>query len=479
MEDNPEYIALMAEESALSRALDSISMEMSRVRGSFRTDTLNREANTVAILQMEEKMFEMRNDMARLAGRINVIEQEWIMKSFEDGVAETTEPDTLESPMAETLLANLVYNKYFELNLSPEQLDELRQAQDSEREIGALTVAYIDRHLSLRELSAQYDSVATQSVADSLKADFDVVTNESVAIDELIARQWGAIFDSKSYVYNYLMDKENNSELLEKYEAGMERTRQAQARWQGVYASDAIVNYILQKRLITDCEIALAEDMHNAPALDSLRQVRKAIPDVRELELAPVSLRERLFLDYSDIAIGESPYDARNPIPEVKVYPKGVIYRVLLGAFSSPQQPSVFKGVSPLAVCKFDDGKFRYFAGGFATDSTANVAVESMRERGFKAPQAVVWMDGLYFNPADTEESDSRFFRVELSGVDELTDGVREVVGTVAGDKPIVHGEGMFIVGPLDDALTATRLRTALDGLDPDMDVTIAEILPE
>jgi hypothetical protein len=477
LEDDPEYRRLTEQEALLSRASDSLSAGMNSIRRSLRSDTENRAANSAAILRMEEEMFDMRGRMAHLAGRINTIEQEWILRSLESGVADDAETGMPASPVQEYQFANLVYNAWFEQNLPPDELSELRQAQNSENEITTLTADYSRKIKALQELAEKYHSSATQARADSLKADFEALASGINALDARIAGQWSAIFDSKSYIYNYLMDKGNLVGLLEKYENEMEKLRQSQAHWQGVYASDAIVNYTLQKRLITDCEMWLAVETRNMMALDSLKKVWAALPNVEGLELPVVALRERLFLDYADIKAGAaSPYNSRNPIPEVKIYPKGIIYRVRLGAFSTPQQPSLFRNVSPLAVQKGPDGKFRYFAGGFTTEQGVNDAVEHMRRHGFKAPQAVAWMDGVYINLTDGKGLGDGFYRVEISGVHELSPEIREIIRTVTEGKPIVRGADMFIVGPLDNALVAARLRAALENRDPGMEMKLSEI---
>ncbi len=472
LENNPEYRRLVGEEGKLARMSDSISESMNSIRRSFRTDTLNRAANSAAILRMESEMFDIRNRMARLAGQINSMEQEWIMQSLDSGDPADTIPAG-----EERTVANLVYNSYFDRSLGPDNVRELRAAQHAESDVPPLIEQYYENNDRLMMLKFAYDISIMAGTADSIRTRFDSLARVNAGVDRLIARTWSTVFDNKSYCYNLLMDKNNRTDLLEQFAGDMERLRQAQAEWQGVYASDIIVNYFLQKKLITDYEIKLAANLKNQPALDSLKRVQAALPHIDALDLPPVRLRERLFLDYEDIKIeSSSPYNSKNPIPDVKIYPKGVIYRVLLGTYSSVQQPSVFKNVTPLSVDKGPDGKYRYFAGGFPADTTINAVVEQMKQRGFKSPQPVAWMDGVYINLETGKGLGSGFYRVELSGVQELTPEVREVIRTVTNGKTIVRGEGMFIVGPLDDGAEAARLRAALDRRDPEMEIKLSEI---
>lgn len=477
LDSNPEYRALVAQEESLSRMSDSISRSMDNIRRAFRTDTGNRSALTASILRMEEEMFDIRNRQARVTGQINAIEQEWILRSLDSDPAAGIATDSLSARAEERQVANLVYNSYFDLNLRPEDCRDLRGAQEKEAALPEMIAQYSDNHGRLRILRHAYNLSIMADTADSIKTRFDSLSLVNRELDRRISSDWGAVFDNKSYAYNFLMDKNNRSDLLQRYEDDLGRVRAELAEVRGTYMSDAIAAYALQKQLITDYEIMLAQELGNDGAADSLATARAAIPRIDALGIEPVVLRERLFLDYSDITLHTAPqYSSRNPIPEVEVYPKGVIYRVLLGTYSSAQQPSVFRNVAPIAVRKGPDNKYRYFAGGFPSDSTVNAAVEQMRSRGFKKPEPVVWMDGVYVNLATGQGIEKHFYRIELSGVHELTAEVREIIRTVTGGKDIVRAGDLFVVSPLDNAAEAVRLRTALERRDPEMDVKISAI---
>jgi hypothetical protein len=308
--------------------------------------------------------------------------------------------------------------------------------------------------------ASDYDGAGSAAAADSLKGLFDERARENSLLEERIGREWGAIFDNKSYLYNLLADKRNRSDMLTRYEEGLAGVREQ--RSERYAAPAAIVDYVLQKRMLTDYETSLAGELGNSAALDSLRRAAEGLTRMEELAgLGPVELKERLFLDYGDIAIGTTPYGADNPIPEVAVWPRGIIYRVQVGNFASRQSPSVFRGASPLSVEITPEGRYRYYAGGFPSDSLATAAVEQLRRAGFRSPSAVVWMDGVRIDPE--AEGEEKIYRVELSGVEELPDEVRDAIAREeAGD--IVRGEGSFVVTPLD-AATAVRLRTDLEAL--------------
>jgi hypothetical protein len=475
LESNDTYRELLTREKNLTHTLDSVSRAMSGVREAFRLDTTNRRGLSNLILQIEEEMFEIRNRQARLVGQINSIEQDWILESLAQGAVTEEDVAPLED---EAAVANLVYNSYFGRNLSEADYRDLVGAQQKETAIPPLVTEYRDNHHRLSELSAAYNLAVEASTADSIKRSFDSLVNVNADLDRQIALAWSLVFDNKSYLYNLLADKNNRTDLLEQYSAELVKVRDGQAIWSGRYASDAIATYVLQKLLITDYEIVLARELGIEPALDSLQKVRSALPLIANLELGEVApIKERLFIDYQDITRhASSPYNSAHPIPEVKVYSRGVVYRVLLGDFSSEQQPSIFRNVAPLAVEKGSDGRYRYFAGGFPSDSTVRAAVEQMRRVGFKKPEPVVWMDGIYVNLAAPTAAEGRFFRVEMSGVGELSDEVKTLIATLTDGVDILRAGENFVVGPLDDVGQTLRLRTALDGRQADLELKVVEI---
>jgi hypothetical protein len=472
LEENAEYRALIEEESGLVKSADSLAVEISSLRGLLRVDTLGRAANSAAIVRMEEQGFEIRSRMARLASRINTIEQEWILASL------AGEPTDDTPPQGDASQVEI---------LSPEQLAELHDAQRAERELPPLFERYRENRTLLGTLADEYERATTQPEADSLGGLFGDLSVESEAMERRIGDEWGMIFDSKSYIYNLLADKQNRSDLLESFERGMERVREEQSRH--TEAPTAIVNYVLQKRMLTAYELTMAEATGNSAAADSLRRAATQIPAPESLaDLTPVELKERLFLDYSDIKIGGSPYNSSNPIPEVAVWPKGVIWRVFVGNFATRQSPSIFRNAHPIAVETGDDNRFKYFIGGFPTDSLANKAVEQLRKAGFRSPSAVVWMDGVYIDPEDADETT---YRIEISGVEELSPETREIIASATAKNPdesteetatrakaeIVRAAGLFLITPLD-APEAVRLRTALEAhkaTQPEMEIRLSK----
>jgi hypothetical protein len=478
LEGHAEYRALLTEEAALVRRADSLAGEIASLRGRLRTDTLGRAAISAAIVGMEERGFEMRSSIARLASRINTIEQEWILANLA-GAAGTAIADstdrTTTPPFGHTSLQkegkatrNGAFRAWFETGLSAEQSAELGAARRAEAEVPSLVDLYKNEHARLASLARAYNAATAQAPADSILTRFNALGAESRALLERIAAAWAAAFDSKSYIYNLLADKNNHAPMLRRFEEGLERMREQRPAAESSGAPDPLIEWTLGRRMLADYEAALAAELGDGAAADSLRAVAAALPGPLALTgLEPVTLTERLFIEYADVKVGGSPYNASNPIPDVVVWPRGVMWRVLVGNFTQRQSPSVFRGASPLAVLQGEDKRYRYFAGGFPTDSLAGAAVERLRKAGFRAPAAVVWVDGVYIDPA--ADDPAKVYRVEIAGTGELPAAVREKVqeSTAGSGVDIVRGPQGFMVTPLD-AATALRLRTALDNLRTD-----------
>jgi hypothetical protein len=483
LEGHVEYRRLVDEERSLVRLSDSLSRSMTELRRDFRTDTLNRAANSAALLTMEEASFDLRGRMAHLAERINAIEQEWILANLHSGDetgGEGTVDDVWEdSP--ELMPANLVYSSFFERELKPAELVELRKAQVAERETEALVAACRENIEQMRTLAAEYDRAATEAEANKIKERFDALAGTLGELDRRTGESWVMIFDSKSYIYNLIAEKRGYDDMLEEWTRGLDRMREQQLGAQGRVASLSVADYYIQKPLLLAYETALAEAIGNRAALDSLKPAAKAFPGNTILEtLAPVRFRERSFIEYGDIKGGRSTlYSARNPIPEVRVYPRGIVWRVLLGTFSAAQSPSVFRNMTPLAVEKGADGKYRYFAGGFRTEDEATAAVEKMRRAGFRKPEVVVWMDGVYFNPAAEDAGGHEdFYRLELSGVKELSSAMMSAVKSASAGAEVVHGAEGPVITPLAGR-AARALRISLEaaaGADGAMSIKIVAI---
>lgn len=354
----------------------------------------------------------------------------------------------------------LVDDDWFVNNLTASQLAELRSAQSRESEMPAMVDGWRANHAARVEMAKRYVAAPTEEAAGMARAHFDSLTLAGDSLEVRAAAVWASVFDSKSYLYNLAADKTNSSGLLNLFAASMSHLRERRA---ALGDANLLIDYALQKRMMTSFEAALATQTGNLMAADSLRKL--VLPSADSMaKLGPVELRERLFLDYGDVAIGRSPYSSSKPIPELKVWPRGIIYRVMLGVFSARQPVGIFRGAWPLAVERGEDNKYRYYAGGFATAAQARQAVARLQKAGFRAPAVAVWMDGVLVEGAPGE----KIYRVELAG--ELPGEIR----AMAPQAEIVRAEGGDLIVTGLDAEAAEKIRAALE-IFPDLEARLSK----
>lgn len=484
LEGNTEYRRLIAEETAFVGRADSISAGMRELRANFRTDTLRRAENSAALLRMEEESFDIRTQMAHLAGRINAIEQDWILNSLRVENAPGGAPSGGQIAAIESRTTSvLVDSPFFAENLSPEQLAELRAAQKAEREIPVFVAQYKANHRKIKELTSLYYAAKTEAEAEKIRLGVDELVDANSALDARIDETWSTIFDSKGYIYNLTAEKQRLGELTGLWTRNLQAIRDRSLDLRNRCASRSVLDYSIAKPLLVFYEIELAQTIGNEAAADSLLSVGAAlaVPATLAAELSPVRLRERSFIEYADaVQGGRTPvYSARNPVPDLAVHARGVVYKILVGAFASPQGLAVFRNFAPLAVWRPNagspDGKYRYLAGSYRTEAEALAAAEKLRRAGFRRPTVSAWVDGVHFDLSEpAADGGDAAYTIELTGIDELTPEIRSVVG----QRDIAKSAAGFIVGPLNDAAAAIGLRLALNGFcgrgdTPDLSVKL------
>ena len=135
LEGNREYMSLLEQDAQLQIREDSIVNAVERARQQLREDPANRQRYSQEILQLESRIFEVRNAKGRLIDKINTIEQEWVLANLNGAAQQPAEP-AAESPagaIPDSLkVRNLVFNPYFREQLPEADYAALRRAQGLE-----------------------------------------------------------------------------------------------------------------------------------------------------------------------------------------------------------------------------------------------------------------------------------------------------------------------------------------------------------
>ena len=131
LENNEEYMSLLREDARLQEREDSIVNAVAVLRERLREDPVQRQRYSQEILQLESRIFEIRNAKGRLIDRINTIEQEWVLANL-DGAVQTpaTSGDGAVVSIPDSVkVRNLVDNLYFREHLAEADYAALCKAQ--------------------------------------------------------------------------------------------------------------------------------------------------------------------------------------------------------------------------------------------------------------------------------------------------------------------------------------------------------------
>ncbi len=479
LENNEEYMSLLREDAVLQQREDSIVNAVAQLRRQLREDPAQRQLHSRRILQLESRIFEIRNAKGRLIDRINTIEQEWVLANLDSGVS--TLGSVREDPVSEIpdslKRRNLVDNLYFREHLAAADYEALQRAQHLEPRAEEYVNRFMANYGTLSELAASYAAVGTEAEAMEIYERLNALQGVNRVLSDSLAAVWNYIFDNKSYAYGYLLDELGREEILSREEEALSQASRRLTELRGTTASEAVTDYLLRKRVIVDYETEVAGVLALDAARDSLRGVAAQLAQI-DLQLPRIDVAERYFLDYDSVAFSSTPkYSYQHPIPECKVYANGTIYRILLGTFNTKRAAATFRGAYPLFYLINDDDKWCYYTGGFATLEEAQEAQKILKEHGFLRPEIVVWTDGVSRNLSRDPEAQNILYRVEITGTEALSDAVKETIArTAAGHELSRVGQQLFIVGGFDDRAVADRLADAVRQLDPALEIKVVEM---
>lgn len=472
LENNETYMALLRDDAALQMREDSLAGVVARMRSEFRErGTDSRGAD--AILSLESEIFDVRNRRGLVTAKINMIEQSWVLDNI--GSAAKAAPQTGDRNTVHTghRVRNLVYNDIFARTLRREDYESLKRAQLREREVLAMAERYAALCDSLRTTAAEYAEAENETTGVPLYEKFGTFNRSADSLAGCITSTWGEVYDDKNFAYGYLLEQLDREDLIEEGEKAFTRMRGRAAESYGRYGSDAVADFVAQRAAMLEYEALTADGLGLSEAADSVRTLLKDYDSRYSPEKMPaVNIRERLFLDYAPVEFSSpSRYNAKNPIPECRVYERGTIYRILLGTFWAKQAISVFRGAAPLGFLQMN-GRHLYFAGGFRTRSEADAAAAALKKAGFKSPVTVVWRDGVYRNLA-TDPEEKEEFGIEIFGLERMPESLLKIIDEQAEGCEISRAGNAYVVGMFGERAEAERVAEALKAADESIEVKI------
>ena len=476
LEHNEEYMSLLRTVARLQEQEDSVTQAVTDLRRLFRDDRASRHEYGAQIMTAEEQIFGIRSERGRLIDRITAIEQEWVVAHLDapsanaagGGVALPTGSDPGKQKRM------LIDNGYFARELPAADYAALQKAQRGEMQVVDYVNRFYVNYQELSRLAEQYAEVASETEAAELYDRYGAVARMNEALADSLTATWSEIYDNKTYAYAYLLDKLGQYDILAHEQELYSKAMRELSELKGQTASDAMADYFLRKQVAVDYETKLAGLLNLEAAQDSLRGVTAQLRVV-DYRLPRIELKKRYFLDFAPIEYSSKPtYSYQNPIPECKVHSEGTIYRLLLGTFNTKRAASVFRGAYPLSYQIDDAGKWRYFAGGFATQAEAEAAQKEAKAHGFVRPEVVVWRDGIYRNLTREPEKTRTAYRIEISGT--LSDAVRDVITARAEGRELSRvGADRFTLGLFEEEHAAASVAEAIRAADSALEVRLSE----
>ena len=288
LENNEEYMSLLREDARLQEREDSIvnavavlreRLREDPVRERLREDPVQRQRYSQEILQLESRIFEIRNAKGRLIDRINSIEQEWVLANLDGAVPGSgAVRNTPVSGIPDSLkVRNLVDNLYFREHLAETDYAALCEAQRLETRAAEYVNRYFANHATLTELAETYGTVQNEAEAMDIFGRLTALQGVNRMLGDSLAEVWNYIFDNKNYAYGYILDELGREEILSREEEELARAARQLTELRGATASDAVADYFLRKRVMVDYEGAVAGELALDAARDSLRGVAEQI----------------------------------------------------------------------------------------------------------------------------------------------------------------------------------------------------------
>lgn len=497
--DDEEYMELMRHNDELTNSIDSLTDIISAVRIDLREKINSGVERTAAekdsistlIINLEQHIFDLRDERGMIASRINSMEQEWVVVQFNapemayvvDSWAIKEEEE--DAPIVMTNYRNLIDNNCFTDEMSSYDLNMLRRAHAAETEICVQIEQYLNHYDQLRAISEEYMTTNDEAHADTLFNKFVALKKENNALDLYIETLWHEIIDTKQYSYSYVLEKQQQLGLLDRMTEEFAKMQRQYVDYEDYYASNSIMHYATGHPTLLDTELSIARSMGLSEAVDSLSGVQNTLR-MPEYRLEDLTLERRTFIDYEPIVFGKTTYyNNSNPIPKLKIYEYGTVYRILLGRFRSMQNLSIFKGVRPLYIDR-DETHYNYYTGGFATLTEADEAAQKLRDKGFRAPQVCRWENGLMTNitkeaengdrPKESSEPTSNVRYIVEITAESISPEIQATIDAVTPGKRISRAGNKFVVGTFVESSEANSLVDALAAMFTDLEVELNEI---
>ncbi len=471
--DNKVYVDLLRRDVGLTSRGDSLSNVVNGLRRDMRDMVEMRDSLAYrgidslskVMHEVEREMLALRREKMALVDKIHAIEQERVLSNIANVALVQSQAS-----------GSIFDNSYFRESLFEEDYQVLIDVHKREAEAEGYAKQYVANYDKIKSLYERYLKASTEAEAEDIYASIAAVQDENIVVERRLSKLWAEIFDQKTYVYSYFLEKEGREDILELTEGLTSEARQQQMMLIDNCSSEALADYCLQKPVVLNYEVCVAKLLNMPHVIDSLSTVTRLVLQI-DYRLPVMDIERRSFVDYDPIEFrSRTPYSSSNPVPECVVYEYGTIYRILLGTYKLPQATSIFRGAVPLFVEKEQDGRYSYYAGGLRTRAEAEAAVAAMMKKGFRNPRIIEWCDGRKTNLSEAGVTGAVSYRLIIKGgvLDEM---VHDVIATMARGCQVSRlADDTFVVGMFESEAVAQRVANAVKKCDESLSVEVSRL---
>ncbi|MFI3305274.1 MAG: hypothetical protein R3Y68_02025 [Rikenellaceae bacterium] len=433
LSDNAQYTELSERAQSVATQIDELRGELTKLRAKY---AAGGSGAAKEIEAAELSMFDLQQQQTTLERKINEVVQQWELDRIGDVEGDATSRAESSVVLAEgdERVATLSSSRTIVQLLAGDDVGRLRQSAAEELRLWEIFTLSTNTYGRLVELSQRYAQTKKESEALEIVSLFDGVEPVVDSLFTLLGEEWARLYDHKVYCYAVALESLGREEVLAEGEQILrDGVAGVESDLDNPYGVAQL--YDMQKRAMLRYESCVAQDLGLVGALDSLRGALKSVTargDVEPFEM--VRIVERNFIDYEDVKFSTAPvYKKSSNIPEAKLYPRGRIYRLQLGAYKTPQVPSIFRGAHPLS-CDKALGFWTYYTGAFATYAEAEQAQKLCKSKGFNRPEIVVWNDGKRRNYGRQPLPATNGFRVIVEGVEAISPELEAQIKSMCGD---------------------------------------------
>lgn len=411
VENDPEYSRTIAKGFEAQMQADTLREKLEKLREKFAdVETAEqRIALEKRVYNVEERMLSAQKQADQLFLKASRIEQEYLTGKRKPAGKAATSTFSSDNPtyiyqaqFASTVFQEAELKQLAKAEELHPELVKLRKRGLSQRDAysdcleqgGDCQQAYAAMIAAMQQYSARLERYFEQKYAIYNECMPVAIVKSGVYDDGIreVSATATSHFRAASTIVNHLADEGRDESLFEANllrELGLLRMDYVFAK---VWGMSLMENKLAQRIAQFDTELFGSSTINTAadePVVAvNLPRIERSSDDVSAVGMA---VKSTIPDDFG--VVDTMVYSDSNPIPIIKHQPKGVVYRIQIGAFGTPRQPKFFKNMVPVVGVKAGQVT-KYYIGCLRRYEDAEKALKTVKERGFKDAFIVAWYNG-------------------------------------------------------------------------------------